>query len=197
MILGLWNLLPEVMQIVVAIGIVTVWIVFVAIEIKIICAMRSGVENFPEYLIVLGAQVRGTRITNSLKRRLDRAYEVWRENQEVMIIVSGGQGKGEDISEAEAMERYLLSKGIVSGQILKEDRSTSTRENLRFSRPLIESDKMVGIVTNNFHVCRAILFAKECGYRNVCGISAGTNPILFLNYMVREFFAILWMYVRR
>lgn len=150
-----------------------------------------------EVLIVLGAQVRGTRVTNSLKRRLDRACAYLKEHPKTVAILSGGQGRGEDISEAFAMNDYLLECGIEQARLLMEDKSTTTWENLKFSFGLYGADflnsdlhgKKVGIVTNDFHVCRALMMAKKQGYKKVQGVPASSNPVLFLNYLVREFFA--------
>ena len=154
-------------------------------------------EELPD-LIVLGAQVRGERITDSLKRRLDAALLYHQVCSSVKIIVSGGQGKGEDVSEAYAMAQYLREHGVKDEQIMLEDQSRTTRENLRFSKAYLEELKTpVGIVTNNFHLFRALLIGRSEGYENLTGIAAGCNRILFLNYMVREFFAVVWLWIQR
>lgn len=145
-----------------------------------------------DYIIVLGAQVRGDRITKSLKQRLDSAYEYAIANNDTVIIVSGGRGPGENLTEAAAMERYLVQRGIDSSRIVKEDKSTSTKENLNYSKAIIKDDRdSVGIVTNGFHVFRAVKIAKKCGFSNVSGIAAPTNRILWMNYVVRECFALV------
>ncbi|MFR7585354.1 MAG: YdcF family protein [Mediterraneibacter gnavus] len=114
------------------------------------------------------------------------------------IIVSGGQGKGEDVSEAYAMVQYLREHEVKDEQIMLEDQSRTTRENLRFSKAYLEELKTpVGIVTNNFHLFRALLIGRSEGYENLTGIAAGCNRILFLNYMVREFFAAVWLWIQR
>lgn len=116
----------------------------------------------------------------------------------VKIIVSGGQGKGEDVSEAYAMAQYLREHEVKDEQIMLEDQSRTTRENLRFSKAYLEELKTpVGIVTNNFHLFRALLIGRSEGYENLTGIAAGCNRILFLNYMVREFFAVVWLWIQR
>ena len=100
--------------------------------------MRRGEKEPCRYLIVLGAQVSGRRITDSLKRRLDRAREYLVQNEETLVIVSGGRGKGEDLSEAEAMASYLMENGIAKERISQEDQSRTTKENLLFSAALIK-----------------------------------------------------------
>lgn len=170
--------------------------VFLGMEIRICLEMRKEPQQALTYLIVLGAQVRGRNVTDSLRRRLDAAAEYLRRNRNTIVIVSGGKGKGEEISEAEAMAEYLKKSGIEEERMIKETRSTTTRENLEFSGVYIR-DRLepVGIVTNNFHVFRSVLLGKKLGYLHVCGLAAGCNRILFLNYMVREFFAVLSMYI--
>ncbi|MCB6202713.1 YdcF family protein [Extibacter muris] len=169
---------------------------FAAVEMLIAGGMVSTEEKGIPYLIVLGAQVKGTKITDSLRRRLRRSAAYLSENPETMVIVSGGQGPGEAISEAEAMAAYLIGCGIRRSRILLEDQSKSTEENLTFSaRYLPDKNVKVGIVSNNFHMYRACLYARKIGYKDVCRIPAGCSPLLFVNYMVREFFAVcrLWL----
>ena len=102
-----------------------------------------------------GAQVRGRKITDSLKRRLDCASEYLKEHPDVHVIVSGGQGKDEEVTEAYAMARYLECEGLDRRRIVQEDVSVNTLENLKFSRNLIaDVDTPVGIVSNNFQVYR-------------------------------------------
>ena len=160
--------------------------------------MRRSKKGPCRYLIVLGAQVSGRRITDSLKLRLDRAKEYLIQNEETLVIVSGGRGKGEEISEAEAMASYLMENGIAKERIFQEDQSRTTRENLLFSAAFMEERGcLVGIVSNHFHLYRALQYAKAAGYSNVCPIAAGCNPVLCVNYMVRECFAIWKMWLTK
>lgn len=170
------------------------WLVFFAVEIQICSAMLKRADNKLQYIIVLGAQVRKTKITNSLMRRLDAALLYLSENPDTRVIVSGGQGKGEDISEAAAMWEYLCQHGIDGGRIILEDTSTSTWENLRNSSKIIgDLTQPVGIVTNSFHMYRALQMGRKAGFTDSQGISATSNPILQANYLFREFFAVIWM----
>lgn len=144
------------------------WILFLTVEIKICLGMFSKPERGAQWIIILGAQVRGRKITDSLKRRLDAAIHYLEENERTMVVVSGGRGPGEDISEADAMEQYLIEQGVAENRIRKEDQSVSTRENLSFSRRFIDpKHETVGIVTNNFHSYRAKLLAEQEGYAHV------------------------------
>ena len=171
------------------------FIFFAVVEGFIISGMNYKTESGLDYVIVLGAQVRGTRITKSLAKRLEKALWYLEENPGTVAVVSGGQGNGEDISEARAMRDYLVSKGISEDRIIMEDKSTNTGENIDFSMKLIAQDAetdspRIGIITNNFHVYRAVKICEGRGY-SVNGIAASSDEILFVNYMVREFFAVV------
>lgn len=175
-------------------AVILLWVPFLAVEVRVCAAMRKRPETGLPYIIVLGAQVRGKKITNSLMRRLETALHYVKENPETRVIVSGGQGKGEDISEAFAMAEYLCRCGIDKNRIILEDTSRSTWENLKNSSKMIEDlNRPVGIVTNNFHMYRALQLGRRAGFNNIQGIAATSNPVLQLNYLVREFFAIIWM----
>lgn len=165
--------------------------VFAVIEGRILAGMSKKAPDGLTWLIVLGAQVRGTKITDSLRRRLDCAVSYSKKNPEVNIIVSGGKGDDEHITEALAMVRYLEGQGIAGERIYQEDTSTSTYENLVNSSRLLPDGMHtpIGIVTNNFHICRAVKLAGNLGYESVYGLPAGTKPAVLPNYMVREFFA--------
>lgn len=152
------------------------------------------------WLIVLGAHVQGRTVTDSLARRLEKAFDYAGRFPGVQIVVSGGQGSGEDISEAQAMKDYLVKKGIKDCRIHMEERSKTTEENLQFSAICIEEHggnrkERIGIVSNNFHLYRACCYAGKQGYRQPFGVAASCHPALFLNYMVREVFAVwkMWM----
>ena len=149
--------------------------------------MKQKPDYNCEYVIVLGCQIRGDRITRSLKRRLDSAYDYACINTECKIIVSGGQGRGENKTEALAMYEYLCERGIDSDRIIMEDKSTDTSENMKYSVQYIENtDSLVGIATNNFHIARSRLLARHAGLNNTCGMPAESDHVLFINYMVRE-----------
>jgi uncharacterized SAM-binding protein YcdF (DUF218 family) len=183
---------PEGLRTALIIAVVVFWIVFLWVELRICLAMKTKETEEVQYLIVLGAQVRGTKITNSLMRRIDRACRYLQDHPQTRAVLSGGQGKGEDITEAEAMAEELKRRGISPERLFMECRSTSTMENLKFSAEIIgDLTVPTAVVTNNFHVYRALLLGREAGYTNLHGIAASSNPVLLVNYMVREFFAVL------
>lgn len=150
-----------------------------------------------DYVVVLGAGLRGERMTLSLKERAEKALECVKENKSSYMILSGGQGPGESISEAEAVKRYLLENGVEEKRLLLEDKSKNTMENFRFSKEIIEKhsgktlDKVnVKVITSNYHVFRSNIIAKRQGYKNLKFNSNNTNILLAPNYFFREFFAL-------
>lgn len=172
--------------------------VFVIVECAILLEMKPSKDRELDYIIVLGAQIQGTRVTDSLARRLKTAGIYLKNHPDTKVIVTGGRGKGEDISEAEAMEGFLIHQGVSRNRIILENRSATTRENFLFSSMLVP-DKIspVGVVTNNFHMYRSVRLARRAGFLNVYKIPAASHEVLFLNYVVREFFAVLKMWLVR
>lgn len=140
-----------------------------------------------DYIIVLGAGVIGTRVTPLLAARIDKGIELLHDNPDAVLILSGGQGPGEDIAEGEAMARYVEQKGVDLGKIIVEGKSTSTEENLLFSRELMDPDRpRVIVVTTAYHVFRALLLEKQQGLKCV-GFGAKTKWYFTLNALIREF----------
>ena len=170
------------------------FLVFLTVEFRILLGMVPCREKNIPYLIVLGAQVRGTKMSGSLYRRIEKARQYLCDNPKTTVIVSGGQGRGEDITEALAMERYLKENGIAVSRIFREEKSKTTEENLIFSARYVgDMSSSVGIVTNNFHMYRACLYAEKLGYKKPRAVPAGCHPAFFVNYMTREFFALCKM----
>lgn len=114
---------------------------FVILQMLIFGGMIGTAPEHLDYLIVLGAKVREDDISASLKHRLDKAIRFAQEHPETKLILSGGQGKDEPTTEAQAMAEYLQYNGIAPEQILLEGQSTSTRENMAFSKALIEEQR--------------------------------------------------------
>lgn len=168
-------------------------LLFFAVEGMILSHFGDDGEADLDYLIVLGAQVKGTTVSRSLRMRLDRAILYLEENPRTTVIVTGGQGRGEDISEAQAMAEYLTAHGILEERIRREEHSTTTEENLLFSREYFtEEASRIGIVTNDFHLFRAIRLGKKCfPQAEIVGLAASSEVFLQPNYLVREFFAVL------
>lgn len=143
-----------------------------------------------DYIIVLGAGIMGKRVTPLLAARLDKGMALLKKNPNARLILSGGQGPGEEIAESEAMAGYVKEKGVDEGKILLERRSTSTEENLRFSRELMEENAKktpeIIVVTTAYHVFRALVLAKKENIKCV-GYGAKTKWYFTLNALIREF----------
>lgn len=166
-----------------------------------VCIIREALDakGKGDTVIILGAGVNGTVPSRTLQARLAKALEYAEENPNAVFVLSGGQGPGEDISEAECMRRWLTSRGVPEERLLLEDRSTSTQENVRFSRKLLlerdpDYDGKVLLITEYYHVMRAKLMALDEGFTNVSARGAYTGlPVLAANYYIREAAAI-WYY---
>ncbi len=159
---------------------------FLMIEGILLWAAHQTAQTGLDCLLVLGAQIRGNRITRNLKKRLDTAVTFLEKHKGTRVIVSGGGGSGRMISEAEAMKAYLMKRGIASERITMEKLSGNTAENMKFSKALIEKGSSVGIVTNGFHLYRSLRLAKKAGIENVSGLAAPTDHLMALHYYVRE-----------
>lgn len=174
----------------IVIGIVL--LLFLIVEGIIIGYGRSKPQPGADYVIVLGARVRGEQVTANLARRLWAACDYLEENPQTNVILSGGQGQGEDISEAEAMKCYLEQRGIAPERMILEDKSVNTDQNLSYSMEKMEgADKSVVIVSNDFHIFRSLLIAKKKGMKNVQGCGSATKWYTVPNMYVREAFAVI------
>lgn len=198
-------------------AVTALFVVFVVVEAAMGINFFSLKKQSTDYVIVLGAQVRGDKLSRTLEYRLEKALQYAEVHPNTVLVLSGGQGPGEDISEASAMYEYLKEHGVPEYQMIKEENSRSTYENLVYSQILIserERDRRalikelmaasgylvppddevtirVGIITSNFHVLRAKGIAKKIGLPNISGIAAKSDPVLFIHFCVRECFAIL------
>lgn len=140
-----------------------------------------------DYIVVLGSGIIGKKVTPLLAARIERGMELLHCNPNAVLIMSGGQGSGEDIPESVAMAAYAVGKGVDAERIIMEQKSVSTEENLLFSRKLMdkEAPKIV-IVTTAYHVFRALILAKQQGMKCV-GFGAKTKWYFTLNALIREF----------
>lgn len=167
-------------------------LVFLVIEGILLGYGHSQPDKGADYVIVLGARVRGEKVTYNLQTRLDKAYDYLADNPQTKVVLSGGQGVGEDISEAEAMSRYLQGKGIASERLILEDQSVNTNENMEFSIEKIGSkDKNIVIVSNSFHIFRAMGIARKMGLSHVQGLGSGVKWYTAPNMYVREAVAVV------
>ena len=137
-----------------------------------------------------------------LKLRLDKALEYHEKNPDALIIVSGGQGYGEDVTEAFAMKRYLVQNGVPEEIVVEEDKATSTSENMKYSKEILENDFgytadniKIAFVTNNFHVFRSIKLAQLAGFYNTTYLHTSLQWYNYIPNYIRETLAIFKMWL--
>lgn len=178
-------------------GILTICAAAVAMMLFLGCYGNIDNVTFDEdAVIVLGAGIRGEQVSLLLSYRLDKAVEYSAANPGALIVVSGGQGFQESITEALAMERYLVAKGVPQERIIKEELATSTYENLLFSKAILDElfsgSYRTAVITNGFHIYRATKFAESLGY-NITHCHARTDLYSMpMNYL-RECAAVIKM----
>lgn len=196
-------------------------VIMLVLQILILGKVPQVAESELEYVIVLGASVKGEKPGRTLQLRLDKAAEYALQNPEMVMILSGGRREGQTETEAEAMRRYLLEKGVPDQQMILETNSTSTAENIAYSRLLIDGLKKkkqqeqhqderalpaylpsvmmqrpdqsheIGILTSNFHLYRAMQIAKKQGMMRISGIASPSDRILFFHFCFRDGLAVL------
>jgi len=167
------------------------------LQFKISQYSHKDVPKNADYLIVLGARVKGTVPSLAFASRINAAAEYLKKNKETIVIASGGKGPGEDISEAESIRKELVDQGISEARIILEDQSTDTYENINFSKRFIPKGEKLGlVVTNNFHLYRAVSIARDYGLE-VHGLPAETPWIAVPKSYSREYLAITKFYLKR
>lgn len=177
----------------------TLWLMsFVIIEGLIISGARSDEDKPVDYIVVLGAALHGDNLSFTLRSRMDTALKYLNSHPKTKVVVSGGRGLGETLTEAEAMRRFLVNNHISDKRILKEEKSTSTIENLRFSKSILAKDpkfnQRIMIVTNDFHLYRGKNLAKRIGL-TAYGLPAKTPRSIIFNVYCREYLAIIKSYL--
>ena len=177
------------------------FVCFLIAEIPVIRASRGDAETGADYLIVLGAGVNGSEPSLSMVNRLEAALEYLNAHPECVAVVSGGQGPGEDITEAEAMRAWLSRQGVTGERIVMEEQATTTAENLRYSFDLIRArdggmeETSIAVVSSEYHLYRAEAMARRLGV-NVSGVAGRTSLlVLRANYFLREAFAVWYLWV--
>ena len=189
------KVVKSIVTVILCIGILIVGIT----EVLIIKASFGDPAENCEYVLVLGAKVRADGPSVSLMNRIDAAYEYLTEHPEAIAIVSGGQGPDEPMTEAQCMYDHLTERGIEPDRVWMEDRATSTWENMNFTLDLIEErtgtrPEKIGLISSEYHLFRAGLFARDCGVESV-GIPAHTTRLSqMINHFMREV-AGVWHYL--
>ena len=186
-------------------GMILFFIVFTVFCVLILGYTTSDIPENPDLVIVLGCQVKGENPGNLLKSRLDKVGEVLNKYPGAACIVSGGQGPDEIVRESKVMKKYLADKGIDEGRIYEEGESSTTFENLLFSKKLIEENNLnhanIIIITSEYHIPRAMIIAKRVYTDNTQIYAAKAKspfPMIFPLFnagVVREFFAFAKSYI--
>ena len=196
---NIWGRIPKLLKRIIIVLFFIGMSIFIIIEGVIIYNGHHYDKEIPDYLMVLGAGLRGSKISASLLYRLDTAVEYNKLYPDVKIIVSGGQGPDEDISEAKAMKDYLISKGIDESLIISEDKSTNTYENFLFTKKILEDetgeeDFTVTVISNNFHMYRAKYLGEQVGFECL-GYPAPSHAASSFIFYTREFFGVIKAYI--
>ena len=193
---GIWKKTPGKIFLSIMVFLVVSVVVLAAAET--VCLVKATKKKPGENatLIVLGCKVYGEKASRTLRERLDAAYDYLVEHEDADCVLSGGQGKDEDISEALCMYRYLEDKGIDTSRLYLEDTSTTTRENLANSLEVIEEKGLnteIAIATSEFHEYRAGEIAKELGLK-YGAVPGHTAWWLLPTYYMRELYGILYQW---
>ena len=147
------------------------------------------VNLFPgklDYVVVLGAGLIGDKVTPLLASRIEKGIAIYQKQPGCKLIMSGGQGPDELMAEGQAMADYALEQGIPAEDIVIENQSTNTEENLKFSYALMKPGSRFALVTNYYHVFRALLLARKLKIKCI-GYGARTKFYFSLNAFIREF----------
>ncbi len=163
----------------------------------LIMTFSTGSGEF-DYLLVLGTTVNGTEPSPMLRDRINAAYAYLTEHEDVICIVSGGKGSENQLSEAQCMFNELTKLGIAPERIIMEDQAVSTVENFSLSLELIEKEtgvrpEKMGVLSSEFHLLRANMFAKREGITAVTIPAKTTDPGTFWSYFLREI-VLVWYY---
>ena len=162
----------------------------------IIYGKADNTNHNEDAVIVLGAAVHGKTPSLTLKKRLDKAIEYNKQNPDAIIVVSGGKGAQEDITEAEAMKNYLVENGVNPDKIIEEGNSTSTTENFKFSKEILDrhfdGGYTICFITNEYHIFRSSLCAKAAGYDDISYLHSNTNLSYMVSGSLRECLAVIY-----
>lgn len=170
-------------------------VLFLIAEIWILLPGLGDAPEGLDYIIVLGARVNGSEPSGALRNRIEVAGDYLKANPQTIAVLSGGQGPGENQSEAQCMYDHLTARGIDPARLILEDRSQNTAENMRFSQELLPSNGRVGIVTNNFHIFRALGLARGLGWK-VEAVPVTTTLLSLPHYLMREFIGVFYCLVK-
>ncbi|MGN1098302.1 MAG: YdcF family protein [Clostridia bacterium] len=173
---------------------------FLALSAFLACfGGRDTVTYSEDVVIVLGAGVHGDAPSRHLARRLDKAAEYYGKNSSALIAVTGGKGFQESVTEAYAMKKYLIEKGVPADSIVMEEQAASTYENFRYSKEILDGifsrPYTTAVITNDFHIYRACRIAEALGFGGVTHLHGNIEWYSVPQNYVRESLAVLKMWI--
>lgn len=176
-------------------GIAAGMLLFAALEAWVISWARTDNDTAVAAVVVLGAGVNGTVPSLSLQVRLEAALDYIADKPDIPIVVTGSQGPGEDISEAQCMADWLMDHGVAADRILLEDQADNTEENIEFSIEMLHDNGIdvtsnIAVVTSDYHLCRAHLLWGVPWMVPVAAHMPEAYWPLTANYFIREAFAV-------
>lgn len=173
-------------------------LLFAFLEAEVIRRARTDNETAVAGVIILGAGINGTQPSLSLRVRLEAALEYIADKPDIPVVVTGSQGPGEIISEAECMANWLIARGVAEERILIEDQADDTEENIAFSKAMLYENGYdplanYAVVSSDYHLCRAAVYWGTPAY--MVGVAAKMPDVyqyslLTVNYYIREAFAL-------
>lgn len=177
-------------------GLLCAFLLWLVISILVLALgyPRYKEKDTPCTVVVPGCSVLGVHPSKMLLRRLETAYKVLKDHPEYPCIVTGGQGRGEDCTEAQAMKDWLVEQGVDSKRIYLEDRSTNTWQNLSLAKIILKEQHLpqtVLVVSDRYHLFRCSRILKQLKLSCAC-LPCPINPVVAFGYWFRECVALLF-----
>ena len=164
---------------------------FIVFSVWVSAGTNASEDVEADVYIVLGSRAKGWEPSWSLKLRLDRSLELLNAHPDSVAVLTGGRGEDETVPEAEVMFRYLTEAGIAPERLYSEKEATDTEENITLSfnllLPLGLEDKKIAVVSNTFHIKRAVLMAAEQGFTLIPCAAETPFGFRLISYMTREY----------
>lgn len=166
-------------------------LLFAILEGAIYFHGKTSLSGEPKVMVVFGCKVEDWGPSTLLQDRLDTALDYWKENPDILVVVTGGKGKDEPVSEAQSMYDYLTANGVEGEKILMEDRSRNTWQNVNYTLDLleekgIESTDNVVAVSSGFHLLRIEMLWERAGGGELAGTLAA--PVTHRPSAIQMFF---------
>lgn len=197
LVLRLWHIpMARACLLLIAAAVLGMTVLMVAAAITI---LRAGSFCIPDNTpaVVLGCSVKGKRPGRILQERISAAMDYMREHPQAVCVLSGGQGEGEDITEAECMYQELVRKGADPQRLYMEARSVNTQQNLEYSKKILEEldlTETVTVISSEFHLYRGRRWAEAAGYKTY-GYGASTDWRYLPAYFLREIIAVIYLWL--